>query len=606
MIYCQRCLTPNDEDAVVCKKCGEKLFIIAKNQYWEEATTPQISIEDHFLERISRLEETVSGVLEHLSRMTDSLEQLDRNSFITRSGLAALVETLKETKLLREDLLNQRWEATITEQLEEAGARERFGQLRNRFIALYRGKKEQRTQFVSLIEEAEFFIYSDRSVEGIEVLTRAIDLDYQNYELAYFLAEYFQQRGQVDEAVLYLKMSLDANKDHADALLMLALLYYGEEKVTEAQELLSHCIEVNPHNTVALLSMASILCAEGRLEGATPYLMRVNELEPQAQAYFLLGQIAKDKGELKKAIPYLQKAIELEPDHEDAIFNLGLAYLERGWTRKARKCFADVQALNPLRLTYEESYQLEEATQQGERDMDEDGQKTLAFAQELFHQGKYKQALPHFRQLIKRYPNNAALVSSCAVLFFALRRYDETVRMARKALDLELSDEVRCAAFTLQMESLRALSRFDEAIAVLERMAQEFPEGHGRTVACYGLAMTKADMGHDLKEAETLAKEAVDGSEPDFRHNAMDALGWVYFKQGRYEEALSLLEASVQMSESISHLYHYGMILLALNLQTEAFKVFEKTVKLRSKTVKVDDFIFAAIHRELNDGDLDA
>ena len=50
-----------------------------------------------------------------------------------------------------------------------------------------------------------------------------------------------------------------------------------------------------------------------------------------------------------------------------------------------------------------------------------------------------------------------------------------------------------------------------------------------------------------------------------------------------------------QLSESINHLHHCGMILLALNFQEKAFKVFERTVQLRKNSPQIKDFIFAAI-----------
>lgn len=598
MIYCQFCLTQNEANADVCRKCGGKLLVLGRNQQWEEPETPNLSIEDHFLERISRLEETVSGILEHLSRMSESMEMMDRNSFISRSGLTALIETLRETNLLREDLLNQHWENTMVEQMEEAGIRDRFVQMRGRFMALYRGPNESRSTFASFIEEAEFLIYSDRSKESTVLLGRALELDQQNYELAYFLAEYYQQNGMLKEAMENLNTALDANPDHADSLLMLALLTYGEQNSAEARKLLLRCIEINPHNPVALLSMGSILTAEQRFEDAMPYLMRVNELDPQAQAYYLLGLGAKERGNIKEAIAALTRATEMDPDHEDAQFTLGLAFLERGWSRKARACFSKAEALNPGRLEY--SALDDPPEDEPANDLDEDSMETLRFADQLVQSGKHKQALPHYRQLLKKQPHNPIFLSSYAVACFSLRRYEETLRATQKILDNnDVSEMVLLLAFSLQMEALRAMKRYHDAITLLTAMREEFPQGYGCTIANYGLAMTKADMGTDLGNAELLAREAVEGAPPEFRHNALDALGWVYFKQGRYEEALEMIESVVNMRESTAHLYHYGMILLALNLQEEAFKVFERTVKLRSKAVAVDDFIFAAINREL-------
>ena len=292
--------------------------------------------------------------------------------------------------------------------------------------------------------------------------------------------------------------------------------------------------------------------------------------------------------------------MELDPEHEEAVFNLGMAYLERGWTRKAQVCFSQALELNPNNLEYEEASQTAKPEPRNSPEMDPSSLQTLQFAENLFRRGKLKQALPHYRQLVRKYPAHYVLLSSFAALNFSIKRFEESLKVARKILTLEsVPETVRCVSYTLQMESLRALDRYDEAIEVLEEMTREFPTGPGRAIANYGLAMTMADQSSDLKKAEDLAKQALEQSPPEFRHNALDAMGWVFFKQGRYEEALELLESALSMHETVNHLYHYGMILLALNLREEAFRVFERTFKLRNHNAHVDEFIFDSIQAEM-------
>lgn len=604
MIYCQACLTQNKNNAEVCAKCGARLLVLGGNATWEEPDPIRVSMEDHFLERISQLEETVSTMLEHLSRVADSMENVDRNAFITRAGLSSLVDVLKESNLLREELLYERWESTILEQMEEARYRDRFSQMKSRFLALYRGPQRKRASFQAHVADAEFLIYSDRFSESAEVLSKALKLDPKNYELAYYLAEFYQQQGMNEEAKQNLRMALKANPDHADSLLILALILYGEADEKEAESLLSRCIEVNPTNPVALFSMGSILVSQERFDEAEPLLEKANELEPHAQSYYLLGLVYKAQGRLSDAIDNLSYAVELDPDHEESIFTLGMAYLERGWTRKAKNCFSRALELNPGKLEYQEAQDFQTDREETTSSLDETSREELRIAEALFRAGKAKQALPYYRKLLKKHPNDNLLLSSYAALNHALRRPEETLKCVRKILNDASSDIMRCVAYTLEVEAYRALGRYDEAIASLEEMLDEFPEGNGQAIAICGLAMTKADMGQDLKQAEELAQQALQISPPDWRHKALDALGWVYFKQGRYEEALQILENVLSMHENVNHLYHYGMILLALDLKEEAFRVFEQTVAKRNQQAKVDEFIFAAIHREM-DNDLD-
>ncbi len=601
MIYCQHCTTANEAGNQVCTKCGNKLLLLGGNQRWEEPDLPRLSMEDHFLERISHLEELTNQLQEQVARLGEAQDMFERNAFVTRAGVTALVDTLKESKLLREDLLYQRWETTLAEQMEEARHRERFSHMKNRFVALYRGETQHRATFLKLIEEAELLIYSDRFSESTEILSKALNLDQANYELAFYLAEDEHQLGKSEEARGYLEIALAAKPDHAGALLLLGLHHFDEGEREAARRYLSECLEVNPTHPRAMLSLGALYVAEGEYIAAQPLLLQSAHQEPQAQTAYLLGIIAKKQNKLKEAIDYLSEATELDPEHEEAVFTLGMVYLERGWTRKARACFARAMELNPNRLGVSEDPVMENPPElEGDTEIAGDDLQRLEFAEGLVGKGKLKQALPHYRQLVKQFPESYPLRLSYAIVTFSLKRYEETLKAIQKTMSMELPDAARCMAYTLEMESFRALARYDEAVASLTEMAEVFPNGYGRTIANYGLALTKADLGQDLKAAEELAKETLQMSPPEFRHNALDALGWVYFKQGRLEEALELLENALSMQETIKHLYHYGMILLALNLQEEAFKVFERTVKLRPASNPIEDFVFPEFPFELD------
>lgn len=600
MIYCLSCLTENTPDSETCVKCGAKLMVLSGNRHWDEPELPRLSMEDHFLERISNLEETVNTVLEHMSRLVENLDVLDRNLFVTRSGLSSLVDTLKETNLLREELLYQRWEATMIEQMEEADNRDRFTQMKDRFLALYRGQPSKQAAFESLIEEAEFLIFSDRFNESTEVLARALRLDKRNYELAFYLAEFHHKQGLNQEGLSYIDTALASKNDHVDSLLLRGLILYGERSFEESEKSLKRCLSVQPNNAKALMCLASIYVDDSRYEEAAPLLERVLKIDPQARAYYLMGVVSKERGKLHDAFEYLDQALELEPNHEDALLVLGMAYLERGWTRKAKAVFAQALELNPHKFDYGEDTPFDAQYEVEVReDMDAAGRKTLQFAKALMDEGKLNQALPHFRQLLKRYPSDPSLLAGYAVLCFSLRRYQEALKAARKILGEEIPEMLRIVAFTLLMESFRALGRYEEAVEVVHEMRGEYQSGYGRIIADYGLSLTLADIGRDLDQAEQIAKDALSVCPPEFRHKLLDALGWVYFRQGRFEDALELLKTALSMKEDLNHLYHYGMVLLSLNLQEEAFKIFERTVQLRNRYNRLDDFLYTAMQEEM-------
>lgn len=451
MIFCQLCLASNPVNAETCRKCGQNLIVLMGDQQWEERELPRVSMEDHFLERISNIEDTLSNVLDHLNRLSESLESIERNAFITRSGLSSLIETLKDSNLIKEEQLHQRWEATMLEQMEDARHRERFTQMKSRFLALYRGAPNKFASFKALIEEAEFMILSDRYDESSRPLKRALALDKQNYELAFYLAEQAHDQGLNKDARALLIKAVSANPNHEDSLVLLSLIEYSEGNFDDAKELLQQAITTNPNDELPYLCLGSIYSTEGNHTEAEYFLKRAVSIKPQAQSHYLLGLSQRELGNAKGSTQHLELATELDPTHEDAWFNLGLAYLARGWNRKARNCFSTALELNPNKLEFREALRTgQPQLNEPPPDIDAESMEVFSFAESLFRQGKYKQALPHYRQVLRKYPLNYVVLSSYAVLVFSLRRFDEALKIAGQLLGLEIPVSVRCVAYTIK------------------------------------------------------------------------------------------------------------------------------------------------------------
>ena len=55
-----------------------------------------------------------------------------------------------------------------------------------------------------------------------------------------------------------------------------------------------------------------------------------------------------------------QSAIKLDPEYEEAIYHLGLCYLDRNWNRKAIECFQEALELNPNKMEYQQAVKIYE------------------------------------------------------------------------------------------------------------------------------------------------------------------------------------------------------------------------------------------------------
>ena len=104
----------------------------------------------------------------------------------------------------------------------------------------------------------------------------------------------------------------------------------------------------------------------------------------------------------------------------------------------------------------------------------------------------------------------------------------------------------------------------------------------------------RSDM--NLEESEKLIKDAIDldikaqeklkkdGKIDEVKPNAayLDSLGWVYFKQKKYKEALEPLKKAVADDDDGSHLEiwdHLGDCYMALGQRKDAITAWEKGLK---------------------------
>lgn len=86
------------------------------------------------------------------------------------------------------------------------------------------------------------------------------------------------------------------------------------------------------------------------------------------------------------------------------------------------------------------------------------------------------------------------------------------------------------------------------------------------------LSLLYVDMGINLSEAEEMAKEAIGRyTVRKNKINATDTLGWVYYRMGRYKDALEMLDLCMDdLSGEPSYNYHLGMTMFALKRLSDA------------------------------------
>jgi tetratricopeptide (TPR) repeat protein len=96
------------------------------------------------------------------------------------------------------------------------------------------------------------------------------------------------------------------------------------------------------------------------------------------------------------------------------------------------------------------------------------------------------------------------------------------------------------------------------------------------------LGYSYADKGINLEEAHSLITRALE-LKPDNGY-IMDSLGWVYFKSGKYDEALKhLLRAAELVKDDPAVLEHIGDVYKLMGFKGKAKEYWGKAVEFHEK-----------------------
>src|SRR3982751_684300 len=118
--YCQKCRAANPLGQEFCLRCGTRLMIIVQPPSVRVEVPSTTPYEEHLLERMTMLENTLARLAE---RLEQSLKLLLRHSETTYSNHAlvkSLIEMLNECGVVDNNKLESMWRHDC-EKLKEAG-----------------------------------------------------------------------------------------------------------------------------------------------------------------------------------------------------------------------------------------------------------------------------------------------------------------------------------------------------------------------------------------------------------------------------------------------------------------------------------------------------
>ncbi|MGE5235521.1 MAG: tetratricopeptide repeat protein [Acidobacteriota bacterium] len=586
-VLCQWCGAANPDDREMCLRCSSKLLVVSGGEpdqtaeilLDEDAAFEQASnaFDEHLLERVSASEDSLRRMHAAFASLDDRVGELERSVALLDAGVQALIDLLDRRKVLRENEVMAAWERAASSELAREELLDKLGERRDGIVSRARTHGTAAAAACSrALQSAELALLAGQSVRAAEILDEALRRAQRNPELAGLLGELAFERSDLPAAEGYFRQVAAWDPGNVEARIYLGTILVDTGRAKEGRAELERAAELAPDAFLPHFALGAMHANGGDAAAAREHLRRAVQREQMPQAYFLLGVVELNAGHPGAAAQAFEAAVGQDPEFEDAIYHLGLAYLERHWHRKALECFRRVMEIDPQRLQYREAVRLVEAAGEGVGHLPAAARRLVEDASRAVEAGQIERALSRLQRAL-RHGEDPGVLASLALLAAAAGRHRQALAAAHRLLRLKAEGAPGLAAWTALLETLRATHRFRAVETLGQRLYREGRQPMEQAIAAYELALAEFERGGRGERALELAHAALELMPRELRQFPLAALGRIHLEREEYSDAVDYLEQTVALAATPAALTQLGLALLALGEGERAREVLQRS-----------------------------
>jgi tetratricopeptide (TPR) repeat protein len=366
--------------------------------------------------------------------------------------------------------------------------------------------------------------------KGIEVLERLDQTYPDNILIKYQLARAYLQNNNMNQAMATLDQVVSLNPEYDDAVLLLGQVNLATGHGEKVIEPLSRLAKKRPDLRNAALVLAGAYSSLARFDDAATVLQQQAKLTPQdPQPEIALAMIyrqAKRYGEARQAF---ERAAQLSPNNLfllDQLVELDL--LDKRFDAARQR----VRTQLPTTSNVPAAHYWEGKILVGE--------------------GRWDAAEGELQRTIQLDPNFVAAYDLLAKTYVAANKLPQAVSQLQGLLSKDPNNTAALMTLALVYDQMKDFPKARDAYEKLLSMQPNFVSALNNLAYLYTEHMNNLDKAYELatKARELLGQDASVG----------DTFGWVLFKRGDYEQALSVLQESAQKSGDNAEIqFHLGM-----------------------------------------------
>ncbi len=375
------------------------------------------------------------------------------------------------------------------------------------------------------------------------------------------------RRGDLAASIAAMESSYNADPDDPIRQIDLGALYQLAFQIEEAAELFHKALGHQPTNTTLYIALGDIYFTRAQDEKALEVFAKgfTHADAPESLTTYLNQQIRRfiSRGELKRAIHCLELLAQWNKDDRAELeYMIGELHI-------AREAISD--ALAAFYRTIEHPSAPAAAF--------------LRLGAILMEKEDAEEAIRVMRSGNELFPNLVSFPFALGGLYAeegqyeeALLAYENAVRIAKQEEHHEkqfrASEQMGKNLLIAMAAAQERLKRFDDAAKTLETVLEKHPDSH---IAMNFLAYMWAELDINLDEAYVLSRRSLE-MEPD-NGAYLDTLGWIYYRMGKYEKALTYLEwAREQLGSDPEIILHFGDVYAAKGDAKRAKQYWKESV----------------------------
>ncbi|RDH45657.1 tetratricopeptide repeat protein [Zooshikella ganghwensis] len=390
---------------------------------------------------------------------------------------------------------------------------------------------------------------SSERTKLIAMFNQALAQHPENTQLRFAKALLLEQNEQYQQSLELVDEVLDDSKPSPKVINLKGRLLIHLKQYEEAENYLAKAIKSHKEDVRLRLLYARTLIHQKKLEDAQTQFTELQKLSPNdSKIIFSLGLITLENEMYEKAASYFKQLQSDKQLSNAANYYLGRIAEEQKQFDKAIQFYTKVEPSQEFSQAY---YQL---------------------ALILLEQKQTKAITDYFNQARKDFPKlSAQLYMIEAEAYSNQQAYPEAKQTLDQALQTEPNHINLRYARAMVAEKMGNLDLLESDLRSIIKLDPN------NALALNALGYTLANKTSRLQEAKKLIEQAYSITPND--PAVIDSLGWVEFRLGNHQQALTLLRKAFAAFPDHEVAAHLGEVLWVLGKKQEALDVWQKALQ---------------------------